>query len=620
MFSKKVSLFFIVLAFMLSISAVAAADVNSTDDVIASDVDEEPPSGGSDSITVDGDTLSANSNDNYVLNANNVETYYSGYNYDVVLTQNDSPVGNATVSVSVNGVVYTKNTNSQGKVSIPLNLKAGKYVITASYGDTVNKSNVNVASPIKASDLTKTYKSSKQYTATFYDAKGNLLKNANVKFAIKGKTYTRKTNTKGVASLAIDLRVGTYTITIAHPNGYKISKKITVKTSVVASDVSKHYLSSKVFKATFYGTDGKALAKKYIKFIAHGTTFNVKTNSNGVASLSIISKPSTFKIYSVNPQTGEKVSNNVKISPTMSASKMSVFSDKTSKFKVKIYKNENLVKNADVHVYIKGVKKVAKTDVNGVASVNFKLAKGSYTFKSYDPYTKSSINTKVTVKMASIKANDGFGLEGKTGTFTATLFNQDGSLAKNTEMEMTLNCVTYTVKTNSNGAASLNFKLNKGTYSIVCKDLATGYTLTKKIDVYESSSGKSYNKYGVSDDGKTILAIGRASAAGELSAYGYTFYATEFDRTCPYCGSHELYWSIFFAGSETANWGTFPATGTGEGSSAEGIIVCACCDSDWSVFGHNHGGSGGDLTVVVPTHSCSKSDAYDLKSGSYVAP
>ena len=620
MFSKKVSLFFIVLAFMLSISAVAAADVNSTDDVIASDVDEEPPSGGSDSITVDGDTLSANSNDNYVLNANNVETYYSGYNYDVVLTQNDSPVGNATVSVSVNGVVYTKNTNSQGKVSIPLNLKAGKYVITASYGDTVNKSNVNVASPIKASDLTKTYKSSKQYTATFYDAKGNLLKNANVKFAIKGKTYTRKTNTKGVASLAIDLRVGTYTITIAHPNGYKISKKITVKRSVVASDVSKHYLSSKVFKATFYGTDGKALAKKYIKFIAHGTTFNVKTNSNGVASLSIISKPSTFKIYSVNPQTGEKVSNTITISPTMSASKMSVFSDKTSKFKVKIYKNENLVKNANVHVYIKGVKKVAKTDVNGVASVNFKLAKGSYTFKSYDPYTKSSINTKVTVKMASIKANDGFGLEGKTGTFTATLFNQDGSLAKNTEMEMTLNCVTYTVKTNSNGAASLNFKLNKGTYSIVCKDLATGYTLTKKIDVYESSSGKSYNKYGVSDDGKTILAIGRASAAGELSAYGYTFYATEFDRTCPYCGSHELYWSIFFAGSETANWGTFPATGTGEGSSAEGIIVCACCDSDWSVFGHNHGGSGGDLTVVVPTHSCSKSDAYDLKSGSYVAP
>ena len=114
------------------------------------------------------------------------------------------------------------------------------------------------------------------------------------------------------------------------------------------------------------------------------------------------------------------------------------------------------------------------------------------------------------------------------------------------------------------------------------------------------------------------MAIGRASASGEYSKYGYTFYVTEFDRACPYCGSHELYWSIFFAGNEYTNWGTFPATGNGEGSSAEGIIVCANCDSDWSVFGHNHGGSGGDLTVVSLPVPVQKTLAYVLKSGNYV--
>ena len=619
MFDKKISLFLIILAFMLSISAVAAVDSNSTDDMIALDVDEEPPSGSADSISVNGDALAASSTNSYVLAGDNAETYYSGYNYSVVLTQNNDPVQNATVSLSVNGVKYSQSSDSDGKVSIPLNLDEGSYVISAAYGNAVNKSTVKVASPIKANDLTKTYKSTKQYSATFLNDKGNPLKNTNVKFILNGKTYTKKTNSKGVASLDVDLKVGTYTIYIVHSNGYKISKKITIKTSVVASDVKKHYLSSKVFKATFYGKNGKVLAKKYVKFIAHGKTFSVKTNSKGVASISIISKPGTFKMYSVNPETGEKATNTVKISPTMSASKMTVFSDKTSTFKVKLYKNDKLVKNAKVYVYIKGVKKVVKTNSNGVAKVNFKLAKGTYTFKSYDPYTKSSISTKITVKLASITAKDAVGLEGKTGVFTATLFNQDGSLAKNTNMEITLNGVKHTVKTNANGAASLNFKLNKGTYSVTCKDLATGYTLTKKVYVYESTSSKVYNKYGVSGDGKTILAIGRASASGELSKYGYTFYATEFERTCPYCGSHELYWSIFFAGSETANWGKFPATGNGEGSSAEGIIVCANCDSDWSVFGHNHGGSGGDLTVVTPTHSCSKNDAYDLKSGNYVA-
>lgn len=617
MFNKKFSLFLIVLAFMLSISAVAAVDGNSTDDVIALDVDEEPPSGSVSSMSVDGDALG--STNEYVLNASGAETYYSGYNYDVVLTQNNDPVENASVTLSVNGVSYTKSTDSDGKVSIPLNLNPGNYVISVSYDDVLNTSNVKVVNPIKASDLTKTYKSTKQYSATFLDDNGNPLKSKNVKFILNGKTYTRKTNSKGVASLDVDLKVGTYTIYIVHANGYRISKKITINPSVIAGDVTKRYLSSKVFKATFYGKDGKLLAKKYVKFIAHGTTFNVKTNSKGVASIEIVSKPSTFKMTSVNTQTGEKISNTVKISPTMTASKMTVFSDKTSTFKVKLYKNEKLVKNAKVYVYIKGVKKVVKTDSNGIAKVNFKLAKGTYTFKSYDPYTKSSINTKITVKLASIKAKDAVAIEGKTGVFTATLLKQDGSLAKNTNMEITLNGVNHTVKTSSTGAASLTFKLSKGTYSVTCRDLQTGYTLTKKVYVYESTSGNVYNKYGVSGDGKTILAIGRASAPGELSKYGYTFYATEFERTCPYCGSHELYWSIFFAGSEYANWGTFPATGNGEGSSAEGIIVCAKCDSDWSVFGHNHGGSGGDLKVVTPTHSCSKSDAYDLKSGSYVA-
>lgn len=627
MFNNKIKLFLLTLIFMLSISAVAAADNSTDDDMIIGEVDEEPPSGIVQDISTD-TNLESSDNDLetadgvYELKSNNIKMYYkNGTRYEVTLLKDSQPVANEKLSVNINGVNFNRLTDESGKVFIPISLNPGSYVASASY-DTFNIKNTIKVLPVIVgnSDLTTTYKSTATYKAKFLDGAGKPLINAMVKFKVNGKTYSRQTNKYGYALIGISgLKVGNYVMYAIHPNGYSVSNKIVIKNSVVASNLKKHYLSSKKFSATFYGKNGKALANKYIKFYRKGEYFNVKTNSKGVASIEVISRPGSFNMVSINPSTGEKVTRTVTIFSTLSASSVSTFSDRTTKFNVKLCKNEKFVKNAKVYVYIKGVRKIAYTDANGIASVNFRLAKGTYTFTSYDPYTGYSINTKVYVKLASILAYTKNTYEDSQTTYTATLLNQDGSVAKNTQMQMTLNGKTYNVKTNVKGVASINFSLKEGTYKIICKDLRTGYTKTCTINVYGPIVGTKFNKYGVSEDGTMLLVVGRPSAVGEESKYGYTFYKTLFDRTCPYCGGHNLYWSIFWAGNEHSDGGTFPATGRYETGSAEGNIFCDDCDCDFSVFGHEHVWENPMyLKIIDGPYKSSKEEAYALKSGTYV--
>ena len=158
---------------------------------------------------------------------------------------NGNPLVNKAVQVTVNGKTSTVKTDSKGVAKVTVNYaKAGTYYYTFTYlGDNDYKASLKPVKvtvnkqATKATFAKKTFKvkATKKISFTLKDSKGKAIAKKKITFKVNGKTYTAKTNSKGVATVKIVIKKkGKYTATakFAGDTTYKaISKKakITVK-------------------------------------------------------------------------------------------------------------------------------------------------------------------------------------------------------------------------------------------------------------------------------------------------------------------------------------------------------------------------------------------------------
>ena len=354
---------------------------------------------------------------------------------------------------------------------------------------------------------------------------------------------------------------------------------------------------------------GSPLVNASVTFNINGVLYKKQTDYEGVARLNINLFPGKYILTAMHPD-GLMYGYNITVLSTIHGDDIVKFFRNGTQYCAKFLDGcGSPLVNASVIFNINGVFYKKQTDDNGMARLNINLFPGEYILTAIHLNGEEKAN--IIKVLTTISAEDISLIENKSGVFV--LKTHDG--ARN--VSITINGVKYIVQTDDGGVATLNVSLSKGNHAVLSKNLNSGEEIFNTIYVMEDPAFiKYYSIYGVSPDGKYIMAIGRPSAAGELSKYGYTFYKSVFERICPCCRSDRLYWGIFWAGSETANWGVFPATGLKESGSAEGHIFCAKCDADFSVIdGKNHGGGSKNLIKVISTVSSSKDEAYILKNG-----
>lgn len=357
---------------------------------------------------------------------------------------------------------------------------------------------------IKANDVTKYYKGSKAYKATFLDSQGRVLKNKMVSITVNGKKYSKKTDSKGLASFLINLKPGTYKVTATNPStGYKLTTSFKILSTVTSSSIKKVKGDSKKFVAKFLKSNGKPLSKKQVKVKINGKTYKHKTNSKGEVRLSFNDfKPSTYKVICYNND-GLSKTGTVKLYKKAST-KLTVglyifLPEDNKKIRIKFTTDldDNSKSRKTIEITIGGMSYYKKTNADG--EINFELPsleQDVYEIGCYyagNKFFKSSYRSNFATILSTceteltVESDTSFG--NYAGTPLRVAFSAGGVALVKRTVSFTIDENAYNVTTDNYGIASLPIYLDVGNYTVNYETLndskVKGSSGSCEINVFE---------------------------------------------------------------------------------------------------------------------------------------
>lgn len=249
-----------------------------------------------------------------IISKNIVKYYRNGTQFYVtVLDFNGNPLTNTTVRFNIHGVFYNKTTDENGTAKLNIQLRPGNYIITVFNLVTGEQTgnNVTVLSKIVENyDLVKYYQNASRFSVKILDNQGYPVEGTIVTFNINGVFYYKETDSKGIASLGINLRPGKYVITTMYGQ-YEVGNTVTVLPTLETSDLNMKYNDGSAFRAKVVDGQGNPLANQNVTFNVNGVFYNKVTNDEGIASLNIKLMKGEYIITSM--YNGFETGNTIKI-------------------------------------------------------------------------------------------------------------------------------------------------------------------------------------------------------------------------------------------------------------------------------------------------------------------
>ena len=199
-------------------------------------------------------------------------------------------VKNTDIRININGVFYTRTTDSNGMAQMNINLPPGIYILTAINPSTGEQHTTKVTvlpNIVENYDLTKYYKNASQYSLRLLDDKGNPVgAGVSIQLNINGVFYTRTSDANGYVKMNINLPPGTYIVT-AEYKGLRVSNTIKVLTVLEAKDLVMKYHDGSQFKAKVLDGQGKPYTNQTVTYNINGVFYTKISGDDGIAGLTI---------------------------------------------------------------------------------------------------------------------------------------------------------------------------------------------------------------------------------------------------------------------------------------------------------------------------------------------
>ena len=249
--------------------------------------------------------------------------------------------------------------------------------------------------------VVKRYNGVIQYSASFFDASGNPLKNTKVMFEVDDyNDYLPVTDSNGVALLTILITNGNHKIAARNPaTGEIASANINVFDVVTGGkNINMYYDDGNTYKVrVFDDNENPVKAGQKVTFKIGSKKYTKTTDKNGYASLKIPSLPGKYFIYANYKDF--TVGNNLKVKEVLKAKTGKIKNGLKFKLQVKFLgKNK---KNKLIKVKFNKKTYKAKTNKKGIAIFNLNTPKklGAYNVvisykKSKMYYTYTQYHTK----------------------------------------------------------------------------------------------------------------------------------------------------------------------------------------------------------------------------------